>query len=171
MNRIMQIIVALMFIGGAISAFAQSNNGKIVEQIIKLEAAYSTAAKNRQPSDFERFYTPDFLMTMRLPPRILDNEQRRKNLADPNFRRGAIESLTDDDVKVRVYGNSTAIVTGHWKRTSKDADGKNTSASGRFTRVWVKQNGKWLLAGAHYSPDVDLEKLKAAATQNEGKKN
>lgn len=87
---------------------------------------------------------------------------------DPNVKRGTIESLTNDDVKVRVYNENTAIVTGSWKRTSKAADGKDTSAAGRFTHIWIRQNGRWLLAGAHYSPAIDLDKLKAA--QNEIKK-
>ena len=163
MKNILLIVIAFVITTGAASfAFAQSND-KIVNQILKLEAEYNRSSKNLQMSDFEKFYTSDFLMTIRLPPHVLDNDQRKKNLADPNFRRNTIESLTDDDVKVRVYGSSTAIVTGHWKRVSKDSEGKETSASGRFTRTWVKQNGKWLLAGAHYSPDIDLEKLRSAS--------
>jgi len=109
------------------------------------------------------------MTTMRLPPRTETRTEIAARLKDPNFKRGTIESLENDDVKVRVYNDNTAITTGHWKRVSRDGDGKDTSMSGRFTRVWVKQNGKWLLAGAHYSPDIDVEKLKAA--QAEVKKN
>jgi ketosteroid isomerase-like protein len=111
------------------------------------------------------------MVTMRIPPRIVYNEQRLKTLRDPNFRRGTVDSFTNDDVKVRVYGGDTAISTGHWKRASRDSEGKDTSASGRFTHIWVKQNGKWLLAGAHYSPDIDFDKLKSTAARNENKKN
>lgn len=132
-NFSLYFIPFVLLLGGMHSAPAQSNNGKIVEQITKLEAEYNTATKNPQGSDFERFYTSDFLATMRLPPRIVDNERRKKILNDPSYRRGAVESLTDEDVKVRSYNDSTAIVTGHWKRVSKDADGEDTSASGRFT--------------------------------------
>jgi ketosteroid isomerase-like protein len=172
MKRTMQIIMALMFIvGGAFSAFAQSNNGKIVEQILKLETEYTEATKKLSGEDSERFYAPDFMVTARIPPRLVTRAERLARLKDPNFRRGTIESLTNSDVKVRVYGDSTAIVTAAWKRVSQHADGKDGSASGRLTHVWVKQNGKWLLAAAHYSPDIDLEKLKAAAAQNEARKN
>lgn len=160
-------IVFLVMLGGAFSALAQSNDAKIVEQIMKMEAEYNESSKNPKMSDFERFYTPDALITVRLPPRTVTNDQRRAMFNDPNFKPGTVESLTDDDVKVRVYGSDTAIVTGHWKRVSKSADGKDTSASGRFTRVWVKQNNKWLLAAAHYSPDVDLEKLRSAQAKSE----
>jgi len=170
MKKISQIIMVLMFIaGGAFSALAQSDKDKIIAEIMRLEADYIEASKNLRAEDFERFYAPDFMVTARIPPKILTNEQRLKTLKDPNFKRGTVESLTNDDLKVRLYGDDTAIVTAHWKRVSRGPDGKDTSASGRFTHVWVKQNGKWLLAAAHYSPDIDLEKIKAS--QSDSKKN
>ena len=172
MKKITQIIIGLMFIvGGTFSAVAQSGNGKIVEQIMKQEAEHIEASKKLSAEDFDRIETDDFMVTVRIPPKIVTKAEYSAKLKDPNFKRGTIESLTNDDVKVRVYNNDTAISTGSWKRVSKDADGKDTSASGRFTHVWVKQNGKWLLAAAHYSPDIDLEKLKSGNTQAENKKN
>jgi ketosteroid isomerase-like protein len=170
MNRIMQIIVALMFIvGGAFSAFAQSNNGKIAEQILKLENELLEATKKMSAEDIDRLYATNFMVTARIPPRVFTKAEIVARREDTSAPRGTIESLTNSDVKVRVYGDATAIVTGAWKRIAKHADGKDASLSGRFTHVWIKQNGKWLVAGAHYSPDIDLEKLKAA--QTEGKKN
>lgn len=172
MKRITLIFTVFAILAGsAFSAFAQSNNGKIVEQILKLENDLLEATKKLSAEDLERFYTADFMMTVRIPPQIVNREQRLAHLKDANFQRGTVESLVNSDVKVRVYGNDTAIVTAAWKRVSKDADGKDTSASGRFTHIWVKQNGKWLLAGVHYSPDIDLEKLKAENTQPADKKN
>ena len=170
MKSISLILIAFaMTVAAAISISAQSDKNKIVAEIMKLEADYIEASKILSAEAFERFYAPDFMLTARIPPKILTNEQRLNMLKDPNFKRGTVDSLENDDVKVRVYNDNTAITTGHWKRVSRDGDGKDTSMSGRFTRVWVKQKGKWLLAGAHYSPDIDLEKLKAA--QAEVKKN
>ena len=170
MKRISLILIAFaMTVAAAISISAQSNKNKIVAEIMKLEADYIEASKILRAEAFERLYAPDFMLTARIPPKILTNEQRLNMLKDPNFKRGTVDSLENDDVKVRVYGNDTAIVTANWKRVSRDGGGKDTSASGRFTHIWVRQNGKWLLATAHYSPDIDLEKLKAA--QTESKKN
>lgn len=168
-----RIYIALIFIvGNSIFVAAQSggNSGKIAEQIMKLEAELIEATKKMSAEDFERLHAADFTMTVRLPPRVVTRAEIAELRKNPNVRRGAIESLINSDEKTRVYGDSTAVVTGAWKRVSRDADGKDTSLSGRFTHVWVKQNGKWLLAAAHYSPDVDLEKLKAAAVaKGEGK--
>ncbi len=170
MKRFTQIIIGLIFVfGNTILVFAQSGNGKIVEQIMKLEAEHIEASKKLSAEDFDRIETDDFMMTVRIPPQIITKAENSARLKDPNFKRGTIESLTNDDVKVRVYNNNTAISTGSWKRVAKHADGTDNSASGRFTHVWIKQNGKWLLAAAHYSPNIDVEKLKMAA-QNETKK-
>jgi uncharacterized protein (TIGR02246 family) len=134
------------------------DSDKIAQQIMKLNSEYEESSRNPKAEDFDRFYTEDYMVTVRVPARISTRAENEARFKDPNFRRGTIESLTNDDVKVRVYGDDTAIATGSWKRVSKDADGKDTSASGRFTRVWVKQNGKWLLAAAHYSPFAELAK-------------
>lgn len=156
------IAFAIAFVGTG-AAPAQSANGKIVEQIMKLEAEYTESGKKGPNlADLDRYYTDDYMLTARIPPRTETKSEIYARIKDPNFRPGTIESLTEGGIKVRVYGDDTAIVTGSWKRTSRDANGKDTSASGRFTRVWVKQNGKWLLAAAHYSPDIDLEKLRLA---------
>ena len=53
------------------------------------------------------------------------------------------DSLTFDDIKVYAYGD-TAVVTG--RSTSKGQDiGKDISGTFRYTRVYVKQQGKWQL--------------------------
>lgn len=166
MNRISFIFIAcLMTIFGAVGADAQSNRDKIVAEIMKLEAEHIEASKIFVPEVFDRIQTADFMVTARIPAKIQTAEQTAARRKDPNYKRGVIDSLENDDVKVRVYNETTAITTGHWKRVSRDAEGKDTSLSGRFTHVWVKQNGKWLLAAAHYSPDIDPEKLKAAQTE------
>ena len=171
MKRMIQLIIALTIVTvSTVSVLAQSNNSKIIEQIMKLEAEHAEVSKKLDAEGFDRFYAADFMVTARIPPKLVTRAERLAQLKDPNFRRGTVESLTNDDLKVRVYGDDTAIVTSAWKRVSRDTDGKDTSASGRFTHVWVKQNGKWLLAAAHYSPNIDLEKLKAAAQSADKKK-
>jgi len=53
------------------------------------------------------------------------------------------QSITADDVQVRVYGN-TAVETGLSTMTGQDK-GKAVPRDTRFTRVWVKQQGRWRL--------------------------
>jgi ketosteroid isomerase-like protein len=52
------------------------------------------------------------------------------------------DSRTISDLRVRVFGD-TAVVTG--RSTQKGTEGgKDYSGDYRFTRVYVKQNGRWI---------------------------
>ena len=59
------------------------------------------------------------------------------------------QSITTDEVQVRVYEN-TAIETGLSTMVGQDK-GKAVPRDTRFTRVWVKQQGRWRLVANHYS--------------------
>lgn len=59
------------------------------------------------------------------------------------------QSITTDDVRVRVYGN-TAVETGRSTMIGQDR-GKAVPRDNRFTRVWIKQFGRWRLVSNHYS--------------------
>ena len=68
------------------------------------------------------------------------------------FASGAFhyESRQIWDLKVRVYGD-TAVVTG--RSAQKGAEnGKNYSGDYWFTRVYVKQNGRWLTVALQTTP-------------------
>ncbi len=60
-----------------------------------------------------------------------------------------IDSYTNDDLKISVYGN-TAVVTG--RNQSRGArEGQAFSLELRFTHIWVKQAGQWRRAAFHDS--------------------
>jgi uncharacterized protein (TIGR02246 family) len=59
------------------------------------------------------------------------------------------QSITTDEVQVRVYEN-TAVETGLSTMSGQDK-GKAVPRDTRFTRVWVRQQGRWRLVANHYS--------------------
>jgi ketosteroid isomerase-like protein len=60
-----------------------------------------------------------------------------------------LQSVTTDEVQVRVYENA-AVETGLSTMVGQD-NGKAVPRDTRFTRVWVKQQGRWRLVANHYS--------------------
>ena len=93
----------------------------------------------------DRLYADDFIGigpsgTVRTKPQLLSD-----------FTSGDLkfQSITTDDVQVRVYGN-TAVETGRSTMIGQDK-GKVVPRDNRFTRVWVKQQGRWRLVANHYS--------------------
>jgi ketosteroid isomerase-like protein len=68
-----------------------------------------------------------------------------------DFTSGSLkyQSITTDDVQWRVYGD-TAVETGRSTMNGNDR-GKTVPRDNRFTRVWVKRQGRWQLVANHYS--------------------
>jgi uncharacterized protein (TIGR02246 family) len=93
----------------------------------------------------DRIYADDFIGvgpsgTVRTKPQVL---------ADFTSGNLKFQTITTDDVQVRVYGN-TAVETGRSTIIGQDK-GKAFPRDNRFTRVWVKQQGRWRLVANHYS--------------------
>ena len=62
------------------------------------------------------------------------------------------QSIVTDEVQVHVY-ESTAVETGLSTMSGQDK-GKAVPRDTRFTRVWVKQEGRWRLVANHYSSRI-----------------
>jgi len=93
----------------------------------------------------DRLYAEDFIGigpsgTVRTKPQVLSD-----------FTSGDLkfQSITTDGVQVRVYGNA-AVETGRSTMIGQDK-GKVVPRDNRFTRVWIKQQGRWRLVANHYS--------------------
>lgn len=94
----------------------------------------------------ERIYADDFIG---VGP---SGTVRTKAQVISDFTSGDLkfQSITTDEVQVRVYEN-TAVETGLSTMVGQDK-GKAVPRDTRFTRVWVKQQGRWRLVANHYSP-------------------
>src|SRR5215470_2380960 len=121
----------------------------IVEQVIrKLDNERIQAQIHADAEALERIYADDFIGvgpsgTVRTKPQVISD-----------FTSGDLkfESITTDDVRVRVYGNS-AVETGRSTMSGQDK-GNAVPHETRFTRVWVKQHGRWRLVANYYSSTV-----------------
>ena len=96
----------------------------------------------------DRIYAADFIGvgpsgTVRTKPQVISD-----------FTSGDLkfQSITTDEVQVRVYEN-TAVETGLSTMVGQDK-GKVVPRDTRFTRVWVKQQGRWRLVANHYSSQI-----------------
>jgi len=121
----------------------------MVEQVIrKLDNERIQAQIHADAAALERIYADDFIGvgpsgTVRTKPQVISD-----------FTSGDLrfQSITTDDVRVRVYGNA-AVETGFSTMDGQDK-GKAVPRDTRFTRVWVKQQGRWRLVANHYSSNT-----------------
>ena len=120
-----------------------------VEQVIRqLDNERIQAQIHADATALDRIYAADFIGvgpsgTVRTKPQVL-----------LDFTSGDLkfQSITTDEVQVRVYGDA-AVETGLSTMIGQDK-GKAVPRDTRFTRVWVKQQGSWRLVANHYSSRI-----------------
>ncbi len=124
---------------------------RIVEVIRKLDNERIQAQIHADAIALERIYADDFIGvgpsgTVRTKPQVISD-----------FTSGDLrfQSITTEDVRVRVYGN-TAVETGRSTMNGQDK-GNAVPHDTRFTRVWVKQQGRWRLVANHYSSSMSQQ--------------
>src|ERR1700740_2427560 len=126
---------------------ASRDNGSSVEQAIRqLDNERIQAQIGADAVALDRIYADDFVG---VGP---SGTVRTKTQVITDFTSGDLKfrSITTDEVQVRVYEN-TAVETGLSTMVGQDK-GKAVPRDTRFTRVWVKQQGRWRLVANHYSP-------------------
>jgi uncharacterized protein (TIGR02246 family) len=146
MNRLCILTVLLLLEGGSPAkpsagnddAAAKKANGP-EEELRALEAKLNEAIVRADLGFFDRVFADDFTHTNH------NGEFRSKAQWLANHKPGAkspYESFDTEDLSVRVYGE-TAVVTGRSLPKGKDSKGQAITGQFRFTRVWVKRDGRW----------------------------
>ena len=145
------VITFLVFAVGSIAIgqkqSARGNSTRSVEQIIRrLDHERIQAQIGADAVALNRIYADDFIGigpsgTVRTKPQVI---------ADFTSGELKFQSITTDDVQLRVYGN-TVVETGRSTMIGQDK-GKAVPRDNRFTRVWIKQGARWRLVANHYSP-------------------
>ncbi|MFN2579295.1 MAG: nuclear transport factor 2 family protein [Pyrinomonadaceae bacterium] len=117
----------------------------VVEKIRRLDEARIQAQIHADALALDRIYADDFIGigpsgTVRTKPQVL---------ADFTSHDLKFQSITTDNVRIRVYGN-TVVETGRSTMVGQDK-AKVVPRDNRFTRVWVRRQGRWRLVANHYS--------------------
>jgi ketosteroid isomerase-like protein len=151
------LAIAVVTLSAAAIASGQEQGARrdqrtIIEQVIrKLDSDRIQAQIHADAVALERIYAPDFIGVgpsgaVRTKPQVISD-----------FTSGDLrfQSITTDDVQVRVYGNA-AVETGRSTMNGQDK-GKTVPRDTRFTRVWIKQQGRWRLVANHYSSEMSQQ--------------
>jgi uncharacterized protein (TIGR02246 family) len=122
-----------------------SHTTSVEEAIKKLDNERIQAQIHADAAALDRLYAADFI-GVGPSGRVRTKPQVIKDFTSGDLK---FQSITTDDVQVRIYGN-TAVETGRSTMDGQDK-GKTVPRDTRFTRVWVKEQGRWRLVANHYS--------------------
>lgn len=145
------LMIAVLVLTAASIALGQKQSARrdqrrSVEQVIRqLDHERIQAQIHADRVALDRIYADDFIGigpsgTVRTKPQVL---------ADFTSHDLKFQSITTDDVRIRVYGN-TVVETGRSTMVGQDK-GRVVPRDNRFTRVWVRRQGRWRIVANHYS--------------------
>ena len=142
MKRILLSTLAVIALY-CLAAHAQYDNSAgnkvgVADEIKKLEQQRNEAILKGDTATLDKLTSDDYTNTT-----AQGKIEKKADIMD-GFKSGKIkfESRELSDLDVRVYGN-TAVVTGQVNQKGTN-NGKDTSGQNRFTRVYVKQKGRWV---------------------------
>ena len=119
------------------AARAQTSAEVAREEVRELEKARNEAIVHGDAAALERMTSDDYTFI------TLRGELRTKAEIINGFSTGAFKygSREISDLNIRIYGN-TAVVTGRSSQKGTE-NGRDYSGDYRFTRVYVKERGRW----------------------------
>ena len=152
-SQSMKTISIPLLVGVALAAFANTEllraadeKSKDAEQAIKkVEQEWADALVKGDQTVIDRIEAPDWMLA------DADGSLVTKAKADADLksRSVAFESVHNDELKVRVFGD-TAIAYGLVTERIK-VQGKDASGQFRFTDVFIRRDGRWQAISTHLS--------------------
>ena len=145
--RIGALVMLVVIFSSCLSAAQKANpDSSAREQIRSLEEERNRAILSGDAAVLDRMTSDDYTFI------TLRGEIRTKAEIVKGFQSGSFkyDSRTISDLNIRVYGD-TAIVTGRSMQKGVE-NGKDYSGDYRFTRVYIKQNGRWMTVALQTTP-------------------
>ena len=138
-------VVFLFAVGAQAQTPAQTETGKVEQELIKLENGWAENILKNDIAFFDRILADGYTEA------DSEGNVNTKSQYIANFKSNTfvVTSAVLDDINVRVYGD-TAVVTG--RNTMKGQyKGKDDSGQYRWTDIWVKRDGRWQCVAGHGS--------------------
>lgn len=127
------------------AASAPLSRAEVEQAVRQIETERLAALPRKETAFVERVYADDYAVAgangvVRTRAEVISDMQSGVQ---------TIETLNNEDIQVRVYGD-TAVVTG--RQTTKGTyKGRPSASPTVFTRVYVRQDDQWRLVANHSS--------------------
>lgn len=120
-------------------AAAMAQTQPAAQELAQIQQRLMRAWIDRDRSYVDSVLAPDWTTTD-VSGRVLTKAQIMREVFESDDRR--VESGTIDEVKVRLLGDDTAVVTGRTVAVGSH-QGARATVTLRFTDVFVKRDGRW----------------------------
>ena len=151
-------LVTGLIIGLALMSYAQTDPAE--QEILKIHAALDNAFIKKDMAFFENVMAADYVYSDpqgKTYDRAGNLDQLKKEFSNTTYK---VVSATTENPRVKIMGNA-AMITADWTFTSQGtvANAEPHFDKGRYTGVYEKRDGKWMLVGEHFSEAPHDRKL------------
>ena len=117
--------------------------------VCALEAALTEALRHNDATKLVEFYAHDFLL-INYRGREVEKQGVLTALRTGTLR---FDSLTTSELRLRLF-DSAAVITGRQRQVAREpgADDQAHPSDVRFTHVYVRRGGRWLLMSTQITP-------------------
>jgi ketosteroid isomerase-like protein len=116
------------------------------KELGRLEKVWNEAQLNGDADALNRLWSEDLVVTVPNMP-VMDKSEALDLVRSGKMK---FQSYRTSDIRIRVYGDA-AVVTGQLER-SRSGNRGEFEEDWRFTKVYVRQSGKWKVVAWHGSP-------------------
>ena len=141
--------VSLIFTLVASLALAATAWAGDKEDVAAAAARWAQAFAAATPDQIVAFYDREAVLWGTLSPQRRDNPDAIRDYMVNAFKALPDHKVSFGDQLIRVYGN-TAINTGYYT-FSYTKDGESKSLPARYSFVYLKRNGQWMIVDHHSS--------------------
>ena len=146
MSLYFKIFVLLCFTASSfISIAAKDSSEADIKELTRLEQVWNNAHLSGDHAALEKLWAEDLFVTVPDMP-VMNKEE---SLAIWKAGKMKFDIYKTSDIRIKVYGNS-AVVTGQLVRI-RDAKSTKFEDDWRFTKVYVRRDGRWQVVAWHGS--------------------
>jgi ketosteroid isomerase-like protein len=142
--RFTSLIAVILLTVASLGAKPRTNAADIKE-LNRLEVVWNNAHLKGDTSTVDKLWADDLFVTAPdMPPM-----NKEESLAMWKAGKMKFDVYRTSDLRIKIYGN-TAVVTGQLVRI-RDATSDKFEDDWRFTKVYVRRNGRWQVVTWHGS--------------------
>lgn len=139
------ILISLLSPGLHQKPARETRESRDIKELTRLETVWNEAHLRGDASALDKLWAEDLFVTMPDMP-VMNKEE---SLGVWKSGKMKFDIYKTSDLRIRVYGDS-AVVTGQLVRI-RDSNSKEFEDDWRFTKVYVRRQGKWLVVTWHGS--------------------
>lgn len=151
-HALLPLAVGLLLASGPLAA---AEPGAAAEVMALAKAQWSAEDQNKTAAQAWSSVADDYTEFNAVVPTLVEGKATAARFYDASLQSGDKGMVSEMiNPHVQVYGD-TAILAYNYAGVTKDHSGKMQPNLAKSTRVYVRQNGKWMLVHANFAPVVN----------------